>query len=629
MNIIPKFQRGARFNIWQPIQFQSNERSASSFRQSSKSEEDDDKGKLTEKDLFTMLKDVKGLPNEMQALFSEFNAELQMARDIGQNGITDIISTYASTLAKLKHYEYNKEIFKNAYDRAVAAGNLNDIAITVSGHVVVQDDKGNLEPITPEQYAKNKENYRVLTNSNLLYLRSHSPSFIGRNDIFQIVENGISLENINKMIQERIQIGGKISESTESFFSQEGVKNARPATKEEQAGLQMLQVAMGQGPEGFYKLHNESSNNQAAINAALNYIYITLPKNAKTRLALETRNGTQEEVSNIIQTMLMGKLDISSKQSISYVGAKGGTTSDGVTIGGGLAKEDETAATRFLKGYGDISRFNINLGTNGNITIDAISLPLVDKTGNNLLGNMKPFSAVSESQLSSQFDWQNASMGMGIISPSGLDQIIEKNGRVYSIDFPVYRTTDGHIVPDLRPDRVERKQAAEKEIKNKGININNPKSRSENYEIINKIYENNGLVAPYDSNGDINSDSWTRFAVIEAYADNRVLEGEHSSLLKQLGDYEEKNLISTLKENNKNYTAGGGFLNWVSSLAGGKSEGLYEGLVWIPMPYGYNSAQITESMKFGASTSLDQMDQARRIPSQNEQTYSFGHQLSN
>lgn len=629
MKVIPKFQQGSRFNVWTPLQAPSGRPQASSSGHSSKSDEDSEKGKLTEKDLFTMLKDVKGLPNEMQALFSEFNSELQMARDFGRNGIADIASTYASTLAKLKQFEYNKEIFKQAYDRAVAAGNLNDVAITVSGHVLVQNEEGDIKAISPETYVKNKDKYSPLTNSNLLYLRSHSSAYIGRNDVFQTVENGIGLENISKMIQERIQLGGKQTTSSDSFLNQGDITSARAATKEEQAGLQALQQMIGQGPEGYYKIHNESSTNQAAINAALNYIYTTLPKNAKVRLSLETNNGTQKEVAEIIYSMLLGRLDVSSTPSVSYVGTKGGTTTDGVTIGGGLGKEDETASSRFLKGYGDVTRFNMNLGSTGNTSVDAISIPLVDSTGNKVLGNMKPLSAVSESQLSTQLDWQNASMGMGIISPSGLDQVIEKNGRIYSIDFPVYKTPDGHIVPDLRPDRMERKQAAEKEIKAKGIDINNKDSRAKNYQIINQIYEKNGLVAPYDSKGEINSDSWARFAVMEAYADNRALEGEHSSLLRQLGDYEEKNLINTLKENNKKYSPGGGFGNWLKSLFGGKSEGIYEGLVWIPMPYGYNSAQITESMKFGASQSLDQMDQAKRIQTQNEQQFSLGHQLSN
>lgn len=627
MKIIPKFQQGSRFNIWTPLQAPSGRPQASSSGQSSKSDDNDnDKGKLTEKDLFTMLKDVKGLPNEMQALFSEFNAELQMARDFGRNGIADIASTYANTLAKLRQYEYNKEIFKEAYDRAVEAGNLNDIAITVSGHVLVQNEKGEMKAITPETYVKNRDKYSPVTNSNLLYLRSHSSAYIGRNDIFQTVENGIGLENISKMIQERIQLGGKQTTSSDSFFSQGDVMSARAATREQQVGLQALQQIVANGPEGYYKLHNSSSTNEAAINAALGYIYTTLPKNAKIRLALETKNGTQKEVGEIIYAMLLGKLEVSSTPSVSYIGTKDGTSGTGGTgTSGQLGKEDETAASRFLNGYGDVTSFNFNLGANGNIRVDTISLPLVNASGNQLLGNMKPLSEVSESPYAGMFDWNNASMGMGILNPSGLNQVIEKNGRVYSIDFPVYRTPDGHIVPDLRPDRVEKKQAAEKEIKAKGININDPESRKQNYQVINQIYEKYGLVAPYDSNGDISNKSWARFAVMEAYADNRNLEGEHSSLLRQIGDYEEKNLINTLKEIDKKYSPGGGFSNWISSLAGGKHEGIYEGLLWIPMPYGYNSAQITEKMKPEASYQLDQMDQARRITQQQSQSFSFGN----
>ena len=73
MKLIPKQQNGGSFlslfadyiPIEQPKQQPSSE--SRSDNRSSPS----DKGKITEKDLFTLLKDVDGLPNEMKALVSD------------------------------------------------------------------------------------------------------------------------------------------------------------------------------------------------------------------------------------------------------------------------------------------------------------------------------------------------------------------------------------------------------------------------------------------------------------------------------------------------------------------------------------------------------------------------------
>ena len=76
MKIIPKFQRGggfeALFTTYVPVQSPQQTRSVqtSQSERSSRQDSDDNKGKFTEKDFFSMLKDIDGLPNEMQSIAS-------------------------------------------------------------------------------------------------------------------------------------------------------------------------------------------------------------------------------------------------------------------------------------------------------------------------------------------------------------------------------------------------------------------------------------------------------------------------------------------------------------------------------------------------------------------------------
>ena len=85
MNIIPKLQSGGStaslFTVYTPLQtpkvqapqnVSTSNKESISIKSSSKSDtEKEDKGKLTEKDLFAMIKDINGLPNEMKTIISD------------------------------------------------------------------------------------------------------------------------------------------------------------------------------------------------------------------------------------------------------------------------------------------------------------------------------------------------------------------------------------------------------------------------------------------------------------------------------------------------------------------------------------------------------------------------------
>ena len=53
----------------------------------------------------------------------------------------------------------------------------------------------------PEEWVQAKQSgeYQALTNSNLLWYRSQHPEYVNNNKVFQIVENGIGLEQVHKM----------------------------------------------------------------------------------------------------------------------------------------------------------------------------------------------------------------------------------------------------------------------------------------------------------------------------------------------------------------------------------------------------------------------------------------------
>ena len=114
MKIIPKMQSGGSFMSlfadYIPLQMpQQPQATSSSSKRSSKDDDDNEKGRLTEKDLFSLLKDVDGLPNEMQSLVQGIQRMYQNVSLFGDNDIdtAGLANMYAQNLYRLKHANFN------------------------------------------------------------------------------------------------------------------------------------------------------------------------------------------------------------------------------------------------------------------------------------------------------------------------------------------------------------------------------------------------------------------------------------------------------------------------------------------------------------------------------------------
>lgn len=593
MELIPKFQKGGGgfesfFSIYTPGQTEQPRREQPLSRQSKSKEED--KGKLTEKDLFDMLEKLDGLPNEMQVMVRNMTTTLNNSKALGLDGIQNLANTYLRNLYSLKEAKYNKDYFDKAYQQAVTNKSLNEAAIDPSGNVWITNKSGELKAVSPEIWAKIRDSkeYQVVTNGNLLWMRSHMPQYVNNNQLLRIVENGIGLEEVHQMIKSRFQNLGKSETSTEFYVPKQAVK-----------GHQILEQMLAYGPEGYYKITQELSQTEdAQVQAALAYIYSTLPSNAKTRLALETQDGSQKSVQNVINAMIFGTLDSKTKYSSQYAGTEGrGVTQDGKSI----KSEEDNIATKLLKGLGAQEAFSINLGDEYSTIVNSNTLPLVGKDDKDL-GVRKPVADIFYSSLGRILDTRSASIGGNIIPANEFNHVITEENKIRTIDFPSRRNDNGTVVPDLSVETREKKRAADAELRTMGINPYNPNDRATKYQIINQVYQKHKLSAPYNQDGSINSNYWTRFAILAVSADGRALKNADRSLLQEVtDDYEAEGIISAIQESVKNYTSTRD--NWFGS------DELYKGILWMPVIESYGLAMGPESTSEARSQQLDMYDQ--------------------
>lgn len=494
--MIPKFQQGGFmqfFSKWQPGQNPQSEtpKVQQTSQPQSKSEKESNNGKLTEKDLFTLLKDLDGLPNEMKELVSELQHSLYFDAD-GHLDVSTIASSYLNSLYSLKTAQYNKDLFNKSKEKALSAGYINEAAITESGNIIVQDKEGKFHEVSPEKWTNLKgRGYSLVTNNNLLWMRSHAQQYVGNNNLLQIVDNGVSLDQVHKMIKDRFNQIGKSETSQDMYVPKEVIKGAEK--------LDELIRTIGLGPEGYYKISQTlSQTDTRALTATLKYIYNTLPTNAKARLAIETDDGSQSSVIELIQNSLLGIVDTKSKLSADYEGAY---NPDGTKVTSPKDPKDTTISGFWQQVMdrmgGTESNFNIFIdkagssvlgkfyGTTPGLTNDCSLTEYINKSGiGHLITNPKniTFGNVQLSSESFNDVMVNSSQGMyRVILPT-------KDGKVWLEAAELY----SEFKEELRQSQLKEDS---QEYKNKVQEILNQPG----FEILKDLIQNNGELTPSNS----------------------------------------------------------------------------------------------------------------------------------
>lgn len=598
MKVIPKFQDGgfmSLFTQYTPVQTPTEAPQRASRSSEEKKEKSDD-GKITEKDLLEMVSKIDGLPNDMQNVVNNLQQMFDM-QTLGAGSISDLASTYLSNILSLKTAAFNKKEYDQAFSKSSQNGSLNEYAITEFGKVVVQDSEGTIKFVDVNELKDSEGEYTPLTNSNLLYLRAHFPEYTNQNSLLNIVNNGISLETVHNMIKSRFNQIGKNETSADYYVSKEVMK-----------GKDIIGNMLANGPEGYYKITQDlTSADQKALDSALNYIYNTLPKNAKTRLAIEAKDDSKEAILNIIQDALLGTISSKNSTTIKYLGSENKLESDGDSSVSDTDKLKLNTAFKWLVGYGEKSSFTFNAGDNRFVFTLVNSMPLVKMNGD-YLGANSTLADVTTGQYGSLLDFSNATMGNNLIDSSALSQVVLTDGKIYSIDYPSIES-NGYIRPDFSTKTKEKKEKADAEIKSLGISLDDREQIKANYGLINSVYERNELPAPYDSDGNVKN-GWHRFGVIRARASNRALGmddlDENPLLQEVLDDASINNYISTVKDENFEKKGMFGIFGY---------DHVYQGTVWIPVSVNYNNAVANKDLLANTAMQLDMLDQARETTS--------------
>lgn len=487
---------------------------SSSASVASTKKEDKSEG-ITDKDLLKALESLDALPNEVRAIQTELQNFILDKSALGGLDSTTISMKYASLIGKMKIAKFNSDQYKEAYNQIKSNGGINEIAIDTDGYIYCRNrqDPNDFERFTAQEYLQNYNDYRAVSNQELLELRARSPELIDNNEVLKVVANGMGMPAIQTMINNAITKIGTTTMQQGGYSQvqinqiQQGIENIQEASENSNSG--------GTSTGILQKLEVMSKDQQQQAKMALQYVYSTLPKSARALLEVKAaEGGVQGGVLGLLSTFIASKLDFTKTEDEqrskdpSSKGTKSTSTAVPKGVDPTLASLQLTPVMMTQLGMGERKQIATIHGGKYGAKNYAQVVPIVNKEGA-ALGAATTLAKVSESQLSGMLSWEDATMGGARIDQTAMMKVAITGGKMYVMNIPIDKSrNDGVIAPDIR--YLRRLEDADQDIEvwkrqNRGKEIT-PKE-------INEIYKKHQLPVLMDEYGNINARDYAKFAL--------------------------------------------------------------------------------------------------------------------
>lgn len=534
---------------------------------SSQSTEEQEQESLLDKNMIKFLYE-NGIPSDVESFIDRSGI---FSSDLTSNPFRkeDSMIQYKTILKMLPRIKAESERFKSAMTQAEKNDGLNEIAVTDRGLVITMTSDGSFDSKRIQDVDFNKE--KVLTNAELANYRANDVSGAFNTGITDIISNGIGIPKITEYIRSITDKLGSSSVSSDGYVSQKSGRVLKGLAYLSSLNPSQMELA-GMSVDGMYKVSGMDKSQAQQAQQAINYIISTLPKNMATVLQAKAAttfgDNSVEGVKKLVTMLTASALKGEHTFSLDYqknIDADGGTKSS-------EGKDDNIIdpAKMFVLGLGDKQMYTINNGNSYNLQVYGNKGIVTDRSGKPL--GRSTLSDVAESTYAGALDLKNASMGDQLLDFVQTDRVALNGSGVVGADLPIdiVAKQSGVLKPDL--DALKRMEAADEKIRDEGIN---------SYEEMNKIYASHNLPFKFDENGNINFNSYARFAIFDAFADESAFL-EDASLAESLDEVVDENtrrgVASILKQADKDYKiSNGGFMGL------GSGTHIYSGSVYVPI----------------------------------------------
>ena len=561
---------------------------------------------LTDKDLLKMLKDLDGLPNDMQVLTETLqNFYIDQQYSPFPNTV-NIASRYLQALFLMRTANFNRKQYDNAFNIVSNNGGINELAINERGQLVCVNSDGDFKFLLPEQL-KDNPGYAPVYNAELLKMRAYSPELANNNEVLSIVSNGIGMKSILELVSQVVTNLGSTEKVDEGFTS--------TSSKELLNGLKAFQKASleasknGQNFDGTVdnlykgKLLTQSQAEQAE--AALRFIYRSLTPNAQTLLKVKASQPTEEGAVQMLGELIQSKITNRTEFTMT-IDTPTSKTTNGSPKSGTFDAIKLDPVSLLQAGYGQKQTITIltGEGRQNGIQVPTVSMPIVSKDGQSM--GVGTLSDVATSGFAGYLDLENVTMGGVRIDPTGFQNVAVNGTQLYTaylpIDLEKYSDT-GNIRPDI--DMLKRLKVAQDEIKEGNITDKNK---------INQIYQKHKLPAMFDGNGNVLT-NYQKFALINGAAIQQAFQ-ENAEVAEWLSETTDENIVNNVlniiqKGRGKEERIQFNKKNWYNGMFNSYDH-VYKGTIFIPVNEDYftYSAAMGESLTPGQAQNIEARQQA-------------------
>lgn len=588
--MILKFQQGGSalppLVSYQPVTITGGATAGATPTKSSSSKGSD----LTDKDLLELLGKLNGLPSDIELLTKELQNFYINDKYNPVASTSSIESRYLQIMKQMQKVNFNRKEYDNAYAKVSANGGINEYAIDNHGKIVCANaDKTDFKLLSIEQVVANNE-YTPLTNQELLQMRAYDKKLSFNSDILGVIQNGIGIESVNKLINQAVTMLGSTTKQEEGYV--------RTNSKQLLSGLQDYIKAASTSQsyntsiDNLYKSNilTKSQAEQAAM--AIDYVWDILPTNAKTLLRTKTQKGTIKEAKQLITELIMSKtsstqdfnINLETSRGKSVKGAESGDSTD--------VKTDPVKA--FILGKGFSQPIGINVGNSYTHNVNGRYGVLTDKSGN-ALGANSTLEDVTGSAYAGVLDMNQATFGGTKLNTNQGRRVLLDSADIIGMDLPIDQEAKekGVIRPDLH--MLSRLEQAENDIRYG--NITNP-------EEINAIYVKYDLPEKFkNENGTYNLDlvNYQRFARMSGVVEESALpeDIELDGTVQEIKDENFRASIeSVIQSKDKDYSMSNGW--WGTEL--------YRGAIYVPVREDLIAASLGsgEYYELGEATQVEE-----------------------
>lgn len=412
-----------------------------------------------------------GLPSDVEAFLSmvnSFSFNFMNSGFMGSGATNTEMMKINATLGKIK---YNKDRYDDAIKNLKSNGGMQEIAVTTTGRMVVMDEEGKIKQITPTEYSKDREKYSPLTNADVADLRANNPALaFNTNIILSTLDNGLGMQEINKLVQDSVDKIGKTTVQSDKYTSKVGNKLSQ--------GLQ--EILSEDNADGVYKVTQKQSGQSDKAKYALNYLYTTLPESARTLLrakaaaaGMNPDSGAYDLLTMIVQSRLTD--DISTE--ISYDKSASNSASGGSKSGDSLVQQGPL--DMFINGKStDTRTYHLNPGTSVSyFAKDARVFNGLPNNDNKTLASTFTTlgKALDDTALGSMGKKDSVTFGDELVSDTALDRIVLDTRNVTQVFLPYKTNPEGKIVPDY--DTLFAIEELEKLINSSGVTTEQEKKQ--------------------------------------------------------------------------------------------------------------------------------------------------------